>query len=413
MPPTSPTTRIYLARTLRDFADGFVALLLPVYLAARGFDVFQIGLTATLALLGSALTTLGIGLVGARFGQRALLIFSSALMAATGVAFAASDVVGLVLLIAFFGTINPSAGTVSILVPLEHAVLARTVADRDRTRAFAIYSLVGALAAAVGALAAGSPVVLERAGLSELGALQAMFWLYALLGVAAGLIYAGLPRDAPVADAAGVMPSVAALGPSRRIVLKLAALFSVDAFAGGFVVQSLLALWLFDTHGLSLSSAGTFFFVAGLLAALSQPASAWLGARIGLVNTMVWTHIPANLALIGAALAPNLRVAIGLLLVRSLLSQMDVPARSSYVMAVVTPAERTAAASFTSVPRSLAAALSPALAGALYAAGYAALPLILAGVLKIVYDVALLWSFKHVRPPEEGAGPVRPPVSAP
>ncbi len=402
MPPISPPTRIYLARILRDFADGFVALLLPVYLAARGFDALQIGLTATLALLGSALTTLAIGMVGARFGQRALLLFASALMTATGVAFASSDVVGLVLLIAFFGTINPSAGTVSILVPLEHAVLARTVADSGRTRAFAIYSLVGALAAAVGALLVGSPALLQRAGLSELGALQAMFVLYALLGVAAGLIYAGLPRDAPVADAAGVMPTVAALGPSRGIVLKLAALFSVDAFAGGFVVQSLLALWLFDTHGLSLSTAGTFFFVAGLLAAVSQPASAWLGARIGLVNTMVWTHIPANLALIGAALAPNVQVALGLLLVRSLLSQMDVPARSSYVMAVVTPAERTAAASFTSVPRSLAAALSPALAGALYAAGYAALPLILAGVLKIAYDLALLWSFRHVRPPEEG-----------
>ena len=402
MPHIAPPTRIYLARALRDFADGFVALLLPVYLAARGFDALQIGLTATLALLGSALITLAIGAVGARFGQRSLLLFATALMAATGIAFAASDVVGLVLFIAFFGTINPSAGTVSILVPLEHAVLARTVADRDRTRAFATYSLVGALAAAVGALAAGSPAVLQRLGLSEIGALQAMFVLYALLGVAAGLIYAGLPRDAPVADATGAMPTVAALGPSRRIVLKLAALFSVDAFAGGFVVQSLLALWLFDTHGLSLASAGTFFFVAGLLAAVSQPASAWLAARIGLVNTMVWTHIPANLALIGAALAPNLRVALGLLLVRSLLSQMDVPARSSYVMAVVTPAERTAAASFTSVPRSLAAALSPALAGALYAAGYSALPLILAGVLKIVYDLALLSSFRHVRPPEEG-----------
>ena len=274
-----PTTRIYLARSLRDFADGFVALLLPVYLAARGFDAFQIGLTATLALLGSALTTLAIGLVGARFGQRSLLLFASALMATTGIAFASSDVVGLVLLIAFFGTINPSAGTVSILVPLEHAVLARTVADSGRTRAFAIYSLVGALAAAVGALLVGSPALLQRAGLSELGALQAMFELYALLGVAAGLIYAGLPRDAPVADAAGVMPPVTALGPSRGIVLKLAALFSVDAFAGGFVVQSLLALWLFNTHGLSLASAGTFFFVAGLLAASSQPASStrWSG----------------------------------------------------------------------------------------------------------------------------------------
>ncbi len=388
--------RIYAARALRDFGDGFVALLLPVYLAARGFDAFEIGLVATLALLGSALTTLAIGVIGARFAQRTLLIAASALMATTGLAFAASSVTALIFLVAFVGTINPSAGSVSIFVPLEHAVLAHAAPDRERTRIFARYSLIGALAAALGSLAAASPDLLARAGLTELAALQLMFAFYAALGIAGGAIYARIPRDAQ-----GAASAPKPLTRSRAIVLKLAALFSVDAFAGGFAVQSLMALWLFEKFGLTLATAGTFFFAAGLLGALSQPVAAWLSARVGLVNTMVWTHIPSSLALIAAALAPTLETALALLLVRALLSQMDVPARSSYVMAVVTPEERIAAASFTAVPRSLAAAASPALAGALFAAGHTAWPLIICGALKIAYDLALLWSFRHIRPPEE------------
>jgi predicted MFS family arabinose efflux permease len=224
-----------------------------------------------------------------------------------------------------------------------------------------------------------------------------MFVLYAALGLAGGAIYATIPRAAHATERAAAKP----LGPSRAIVLKLAGLFAVDAFAGGFVVQSLMALWLFDKFGLSLTTAATFFLVTGLLAAASLPVAGWLGARIGLINTMVWTHIPANLALIAAALAPTLETALALLALRALLSQMDVPARSSYVMAVVTPEERTAAASFTAVPRSLAAAASPALAGALFAAGYTALPLILCGVLKTAYDLMLLHTFRDVKPPEE------------
>jgi MFS family permease len=201
-------------------------------------------------------------------------------------------------------------------------------------------------------------------------------------------------------DTAAGKPA-AALGKSRGIVHKMAALFSIDAFAGGFAVQSLLALWLFSKFGLSLSAAGLFFFWTGVFAAFSFPVAAWLSRRIGLVNTMVFTHIPSSLCLIFAALAPNLEVALALLLVRAALSQMDVPTRSSYVMAVVTPAERAAAASITSVPRSLAAAASPALAGAMFAAGFEAWPFLICGILKIVYDLALLWLFRHIKPPEE------------
>ena len=192
-----------------------------------------------------------------------------------------------------------------------------------------------------------------------------------------------------------------ALAKSRPIVLKLAALFSIDSFAGGFAVQSLLALWLFEKFGMTLASAGAFFFWSGLLAAASYPAAAWIARRIGLLNTMVYTHIPSSLCLIAAALVPDLETALALLLARSALSQMDVPTRSSYVMAVVAPAERAAAASVTSVPRGLASAVSPALAGALFSAGHVAMPFVICGVMKILYDVLLLWTFRHVRPPEE------------
>lgn len=393
----NPAAYVYAARALRDFGDGFVAVLLPVYLIALGLGAFEVGVVATAALLGSALMTLGIGFLGARIDQRRLLTAASGLMMATGLAFTLSDTYGVVLLVSFLGTINPSAGSVSIFVPLEHTLLSRSVADADRTRMFARYSLIGALAAAVGALAAASPDLLATMGVSQMTALKGMFLAYAVLGIIGGLLYARIPADTtPVEE-----KPIAALGPSRGIVYKLAALFSIDAFAGGFAVQSLVALWLFNKFGLSLSAAGLFFFWSGLFAAFSFPVAAWLSRRIGLVNTMVYTHIPSSLCLILAAVAPNLEMALAFLLVRAALSQMDVPTRSSYVMAVVTPAERPAAASVTSVPRSLAAAASPAIAGALFAAGFEAWPLIICGVLKILYDLALLWAFRHIKPPEE------------
>ena len=316
-------------------------------------------------------------------------------MIATGVAFAVVHDYALLLVVAFAGTINPSAGSVSVFVPIEHAALTREVKDANRTRMFARYSLVGALASAVGALASAIPDVMTTVGLGQLTAIKLMFVLYALVGLLGGLFYARIPKRPPASETA------AALGPSRAIVFRLAALFSLDAFAGGFVVQSLLALWLFERFDLSLSAAGVFFFWSGVLSAFSFPVAAWLSRHIGLVNTMVFTHIPSSIALMLAALAPNLGVALALLLIRATLSQMDVPTRSSYVMAVVTEAERAAAASFTSVPRSLAAAASPALAGALFAASYKAWPLLICGALKITYDLLLLAQFRHIKPPEE------------
>jgi len=385
---------IFVARALRDFGDGFVAILLPVYLTALGLSAFDVGLVATLALFGSALLTLGAGFLAARYDVRGLLLAASALMIASGLAYAAANDYAVLLMVAFVGTINPSGGSTSVFVPLEHTVLSGAVKPARRTWAFARYSLIGALAGAVGALAAATPEWLAPFGVGTIAAIKIMFGFYAFLGLLGGLAYRRIPRVARA-------QSSGALGPSRHIVYKLAALFSIDAFAGGFVVQSLLALWLFQRFDLSLAAAGMFFFWSGVLSAFSFPVAAWIGSRIGLVNTMVFTHIPSSLCLIAAAFAPSLEWALALLLVRAALSQMDVPTRSSYVMAVVTEPERPAAASVTAVPRSLASAASPALAGALFAAGLQVWPLLLCGGLKILYDLMLLAAFRSIKPPEE------------
>jgi len=383
--------RLLLGRGLRGFADGCMAVLLPAYLLALGFGTVDVGLLSSATLAGSALATLALGTWGHRAAPNRLLRGAALLMAATGAAFAGFSSFWPLAVVAFFGTLNPSSGDVSLFLPLEHARLAGAAAGHARTALFARYSLVGALSAALGALAAGIPALLaSRAGVPLLSALRAMFALYGVVGL---LIWA-LYRNLPPAAAATAPP--APLGQSRGVVVRLAALFSIDAFAGGLLVNSLLALWLFERFGLSLAQAGAFFFVTGLLAAGSQLAAAPLARRIGLLNTMVWTHVPANLCLIGAAFAPALPLALGLLFVRSALSQMDVPTRTAFVMAVVTPAERTAAASFTAVPRSLASAASPALAGVWLAAGWLAGPLIVCGALKIVYDLTLLQAFRRV-----------------
>jgi MFS family permease len=388
---------VFWARGLRDFGDGLAAVLLPAYLVALGYGATEIGLVATAALLGSALMTLGVGVLGPRVDPRALLLLAAALMMATGLGFAIATGFAMLLAVALAGTINPSAGSVSIFAPLEQAVLTGATDDAARTTVFARYSLVGALAAASGALAAGAPDALGAFGVAELLSLRSMFLLYAAVGLGCLLAYRALPAQ-PVELRRS---SHAPLGPSRGIVVKLAALFSVDSFAGGLAVQALLALWLFERFDLSLAEAGLFFFWSGVLSAFSFPVAAWLARRIGLINTMVFTHIPSSLCLIAAVLAPSVQWALGLLLVRAALSQMDVPTRTSYVMAVVTPAERTAAASFTAVPRSLAAAAGPAIAGALVSAGYETAPFILCGVLKVAYDLALLRAFRHIKPPEE------------
>ena len=388
---------LYAARAARGFGDGFAVIILPAYLAEIGFDPFRIGIIATAALFGSALATLAVGFLATRHDLRNLLVIGAFVMVATGLAFPNFEDVVLIGLVAFVGTMNPSTGDIGLFVPLEQAMIAQAAPDRERTRAFAHYSLIGALATAAGALAAAAPDLLSSFGVGKAIALKAMFYCYAALGLIGAALYARLPHVELRETAA--RPT--ALGPSRGIVYRLAALFSLDAFAGGFAVPALIALWLFERFDLSLTAASLFFFWSNVLAAFSYPVAARLAKRFGLVNTMVFTHIPSSLCLIAAAFIPHLVIVLALLLIRSALSQMDVPTRTSYVMAVVTPAERPAAASVTAVPRSLASAVSPALAGALLATSAAGLPLVICGCLKIAYDVALLFSFRHIKPPEE------------
>ena len=389
--------RVLWSRGLRAFADGYMSLLLPVYLIALGFGPLEVGVIATATLLGSGALTLLVGFQAHRFPYRTWLVLAAILMAATGLGFAAVRDFWPLLVIAFVGTLNPSAGGVGVFLPLEHAVISRAVKDSDRTATFARYSLVGSLVAALGALFAGMPDLLQaKSGIETRAALQAMFVLYAAFGVAAALVYATLPRtEAPAAQRGG------SLKTSKKMVYKLAALFSLDAFAGGLVLESMLVLWLFENFRLSTAAAGSIFFWTGILSAFSFVIAVHIARRIGLVNTMVFTHLPSSVFLILVPFAPSLGWAIALLLARSALSQMDVPTRTSYVMAIVPPEERAAAASVTSVPRSFASALSPALAGYLLSASSFGWPLVAAGVLKIAYDLMLLYTCRNVRPPEE------------
>jgi len=388
---------ILAARGTRAFADGFVALLLPIYLLELGFGALAIGSIITSTLIGSALLTLWVGQIAHRFGRRVLLNSACLLMIATGGAFALSTEYWPIVIVAFIGTINPTAGDVSLFLPLEQTVLAQTVEPIDRTALFARYSLVGTLLGGLGVLTASIPETVAHAtSISHLQATQVMFVMYSVLGIGALALYRQLSPGVEAPTAAAV-----ALGPSKGIVYRLMALFAIDSFGSGFFVQSMLALWLYQRFGLSVAAAAAILFWASICSAVSFLIAVPMSKRFGLINTMVFTHLPANLFLILVPFAPSLPVAIALLLARSLLSQMDVPTRTSYVMAVVTPAERPAAASATAVPRSLAAALSPMLAGYLFALSTFGWPLIIGGVLKIVYDLLLLVQFRRVRPDDE------------
>jgi MFS family permease len=397
---TPPDAGVLLwTRGARAFGDGFMSLLLPFYLKLLGFSAFDVGLIVTATLLGSGIMTLTIGMIAHRYRSRSLLLAASLLMAATGAAVVFATDFWPLLVVAFVGTLNPSAGDVSVFSPLEQSLLARVASARSRTALFARYSLVGALIGALGAQAASVPILATHlSGLDIKTALQGMFVLYAALGAACLPLYRGLSPQIDVHEEAH-QPTP--LGKSKKIIYTLAALFSIDSFAGGFAVQSLLALWLFDRFQLSVGTAGTVFFWVGILGALSQLVAPGIAARFGLINTMVFTHIPASIFLILVPFMPNLPLALLFLFLRSALSQMDVPARTSYVMAVVSPGERAAAASVTAVPRSLAAAISPAFAGYLLSLSPFGWPLVICGVLKIAYDLLLLKMFSRVKPPEE------------
>ena len=388
------------ARAVRAFGDGFVSVLLPLHLTTLGFNGFQIGAVATATLLGSAALTLLVGLVAYRLGRQLLLLRASLLMIATGLGFAFVHDFWPLMVVAFVGTLNPSSGDVSVFLPTEQALLPQTVSDRQRTALFARYSLIGSLVAAAGALTAGLPeLVAEQTGLS-----LATPWTACSSSTPSSVWWRCCSTAVcrpPSSRTRQTAP--APLTTSKGIVYKLAALFSLDSFGSGFVVQSLLALWLFQRFDLSVATAGAIFFWTGVLSAFSALAAVRIASRIGLLNTAVFTHLPANLFLVLTPFMPTVELAVAFLLLRSALSQMDVPVRNSYVMAVVSPAERPAAASVTAVPRSLAAALSPLLSGWLLTLSAFGWPLVIAGALKGCLRRALP---AHVQggPPAGGSG---------
>ena len=401
--------RLFATCGARSFAYGFLSVVLALYLAAVGLDATTIGAIFTAALAGGAVMTIALTAIADRIGRRRVLVVGALLMAGTGAVFALTDVALLLGLAAVVGSISPSGKEVGPFLSVEQAVLPQTTDDARRTTVFANYNLVGSLAGAIGALAAGLPALV---GMEPLAGYRALVWAYVAAAVVLAVLFGRL--SPAVEAAAGSSPRRAEVPPPtesksapdpplRGMVAKLAALFALDAFAGGFIVQGLMAYWFHVRYGLDPAALAALFFGTNLLNSLSYLAAVPLARRIGLLNTMVFTHLPSNVLLVLVPLMPSLPLAVGVLLGRNLLSQLDVPTRQSYTMAIIPPRQRAATAGVLSVARNAAAAAAPALAGVTLAVPALGLPFLLAGGLKIVYDVTIWSVFRHVRPPEETA----------
>jgi MFS family permease len=389
---------LFVTCGVRSFAYGFLSVVLGVYLDATGMSVTAIGWIFTAALGGGAVMTIFITSTADRFGRRALLILGALLMALAGWVFAVSDHTVLLTVAAIFGTISPSGKEVGPFLSIEQAILPQTTEDRHRTAVFAAYNLVGSLFGAVGALAVGLPSLFS---LTALSGYRLLIWGYVVSAIVLAALFASLsPSVEAKIKATSQTPKIGVKG-SRAMVAKLAGLFALDAFAGGFVVQSIVAYWFYLHFKTDLSALGGIFFGTNLLAALSFLAAPALARRIGLLNTMVFTHLPSNVLLILVPLMPNLEMAVVMLLARHLLSQLDVPTRQSYTMAVIDPDERAASAGILSVARNAGAAVAPVFTGAILTAPALGLPFLFAGGLKIAYDLWIFALFRNVHPPEE------------
>ena len=406
---------LFATRFLRLFAYGAISVVLVFYLTAVGLTEAQAGLLLTAILVGDTAVTLLITTRADRLGRRRMLVLGAALMAAAGAVFASTGQWWLLLAAGTVGVISPSGHEVGPFLAIEQATLTHVVTDRARTTVLAWYTLAGSLATALGTLAAGAIVDrLLRDGLPPVSAYRAVVLLYAALGLALAALFAGLTGTSEAGASRDRPPEptrptgIAGLCRSRAVVRKLSALFALDAFGGGFVIQSFTAYWFARRFGVAPAALGGIFFAANVLAGVSAVASARLAARFGLVNTMVATHLPSNVLLILVPLMPTLPLATALLLLRFSISQMDVPARQSYVMAVVAPEERSAAAGITGVARTVGAAMSPLFVGVLFTTpDLVDLPFFIAGTLKIAYDLLLYRAFIALRPPEEAPGSPR------
>ena len=391
------------------FAYGFLSVVLVLYLEQAGLNQVQIGLLLTLTLVGDTIISLWITTNADRIGRRRMLIAGALLMVFAGILFAITRNFVFLLIAATIGVISPSGYEVGPFLSIEQAALSQIVPDERRTQIFAWYNLVGSFATALGALAGGSLVqALLDTGVSTLGSYRVIVIGYAIIGATLGGLFTRLSPavEVPIvnnpAQPTSTFKTRFGLHRSRGVVLKLSALFSIDAFAGGFVLQSILAYWFHIRFNVQPAILGTIFFGANILAGLSALTAAWVASKIGLIRTMVFTHIPSNILLILVPLMPNLPLAIAVLLMRFSISQMDVPTRQSYTMAVVTPDERSAAAGITGIARTTGASLSPVFTGPLLThAALLSVPFFLSGGLKILYDLILYRNFKAIKPPEE------------
>ena len=400
---------LFITRIARMFGYGFLSVVLILYLEQVGLTQVQIGLLLTLTLIGDTIISLWITTNADRIGRRRMLIVGAILMVFAGALFAMTRNFVFLLIAATIGVISPSGYEVGPFLSIEQAALSQIVPGERRTQIFAYYNLVGSFATALGALAGGSLVqALQDSGVSPLVSYRTVVIGYAVIGLLLGGLFTFLSPAVEISTVTNPTPSPSSfktrfgLHRSKGVVLKLSALFSIDAFAGGFVLQSILAYWFHVRFNVEPAILGSIFFGANILAGLSALSAAWVASKIGLIRTMVFTHIPSNILLILVPLMPNLPLAIAMLLVRFSISQMDVPTRQSYTMAVVAPDERSAAAGITGIARTTGASLSPVFTGPLLAnAALMNLPFFLSGGLKIVYDLLLYRSFKSIKPPEE------------
>jgi MFS family permease len=397
----SPDGKKLLAtRILRTFAYGYLAVVLGLYLDRLGMDPTQIGVVFTAAIAGSAVMTVFWSLVADRVGRRKTVAIMAALMALGGIVFALTDSFWVLLIGAFTGTISATSSEVGVFQTVEQAVLPQTAPDDKRTWLFSIYNTAAYFAGAVGSLFSASVAFFGSLGLQGADAYRPLFVLYALVGLSNLLIFLTLSPKVELVHVDGERRFFG-IHRSTGTVARLSGLFAIDAFAGGFVVQSVVSYWFFLHWRLSIGELAVVFFWVGIISGLSLLAAGWLAQRIGLLNTMVFTHLPSNVLLILVPLAPTAWLAVTLFLLRQTVSQMDVPTRQSYTMAVVDPDERTATAGITNVARTTASAISPTFAGMALSAASFGLPFFIAGGLKILYDGLVYLTFRNVHPPEE------------
>ena len=397
-----------MTRVLRTFAYGYLAVVIALYLARLGLDTIQVGLVLSAAILGSALMTVLWALVADRYGRRRTVATMAALMVAGGLLFALGSSFPLLLIGAFTGTISATSSEVGAFLTVEQAILPQTAPPERRTWLFSIYAFVANIAQAVGSLFAGVVAAFAAMGLVGADAYRPLFVLYAVVGLLNLAIFLSLSDRVEAARIEGERRLIG-VHRSTGTVTRLGALFGMDAFAGGLVVQSLVAYWFSIRWGLDPGQLGVLFFFVNLLSGFSLLAAGWLAGRIGLINTMVFTHLPSNILLVLVPLMPTAGLAAAVFLARMSISQMDVPTRQSYTMAVVDPSERTAAAGLTNVARSTASALSPPVTGWAFSVAALGLPFFIAGGIKVVYDLLVFLSFRNVLPPEEQKRVVEPP----